>query len=338
MSDEEQRKLQEAVNLIAKSIATPEQLQQVEIKYQQFSSLDSALNELMMDTYNSYKEDDLMRNYYFEYLKNRFSMDYKNVLEMEQKVQDNLAKNIQLGNMDLDQNHQLVESTLVQLCTRLNALEVDYYLVGALSCYIATKTPLVRYHDDIDIMLNEEDIEKAVMAMQGTDYDFEDKRYNNEKYFDSSEKRVKGEHELVAQNKNNEFHIGFFPFIRGKEGEIVSRNYYQTNENGETVTMICERPSSLEQTQLSYNETPVEYNGTSFKMSSLESVYNIKNHTKNDPGREKDAYDVTMLENSGMIDYKKAKMLHAVGKQDYQEPRIFNANNALNKEHSINRR
>lgn len=330
MNDEEQRKLLETVNLIAKGIATPEQIQQVQVKYRQFSSLESALNELMMDTYNAYRQDNTMRNYYLEYMKNKFSMDFKNVAEMEQAIQERLAKNIQLGNMNLEQNHQLVESTLVDLCNRLNALGVDYYLVGALPCYIATGTPFARYHDDIDIMLNEDDIENVTMALQGTDYDFQDKRYSNEKYFDPSEKRLRGEHELVAQNRNNEFHIGFFPFVRGKQGEIISRGYFQTNENGERITMICERPSTLEQTELSYNETPIQYNGTSFRMSSLESVYNIKNHTKNDLGREKDGLDVTMLEKSGMIDYEKAKMLQTVGKRDYQEPRIFNADLGLN--------
>lgn len=330
MNDEEQRKLLETVNLIAKGIATPEQIQQVQVKYRQFSSLESALNELMMDTYNAYRQDNTMRNYYLEYMKNKFSMDFKNVAEMEQAIQERLAKNIQLGNMNLEQNHQLVESTLVDLCNRLNALGVDYYLVGALPCYIATGTPFARYHDDIDIMLNEDDIENVTMALQGTDYDFQDKRYSNEKYFDPSEKRLRGEHELVAQNRNNEFHIGFFPFVRGKQGEIISRGYFQTNENGERITMICERPSTLEQTELIYNETPIQYNGTSFRMSSLESVYNIKNHTKNDLGREKDGLDVTMLEKSGMIDYEKAKMLQTVGKRDYQEPRIFNADLGLN--------
>ena len=334
MSDEEQRKLLETVNLIAKDFATSEQIQQVVVKYRQFSSLDSALTELMMDTYNAYRQNDTMRNYYLEYIKNKFIMDFKNVAEMEKTIQERLAKNIQLGNMSLEQNHQLVESTIIDLCNRLNALGIDYYLVGALPCYIASETPLVRYHDDIDIMLNEDDIDNVALALQGTDYDFQDKRFNNEKYFDSTEKRVRGEHELVAQNRNNEFHLGFFPFVRGKEGEINSRGYFQTNENGENVTMICERPSTLEQTQLSYDERPIQYRGTSFRMGSLESVYNIKNHTKNDLGREKDGYDVAMLERSGKLGYEKAKQLQAIGKRDYQEPRIFNADTDLNNAHA----
>lgn len=125
MSDEEQIKLLGTVNLIARDIATPEQIQQAATKYRQFSSLDSALNELMMDTFNAYRQNNTMINYYLQYMKNKFNMDFLNIAEMEQAIKERLAKNIKLGNKNLDQNHQLVKSTLVNLCNRLNALGVD---------------------------------------------------------------------------------------------------------------------------------------------------------------------------------------------------------------------
>jgi len=182
--------------------------------------------------------------------------------------------------------------------------------VGALPCYIATGTPFTRYHDDIDIRVNEEDIEKVIVALQDTDFDFQDRRYNNKNYYNPNTKRVEGgDLELFAKNRNNEFHLEFMPFIRGEEGEIILRNYFQTEENGKKVTMIWEKPFTLEETQLRYDETPVQYKGINFRMSSLENVYIIKNHIQNNPEREKDRYDIAMLEQSGMLDYGKVKKI-----------------------------
>ena len=57
-------------------------------------------------------------------------------------------------------NHKLVGDTLPWLLQELSDHKIDYYLVGALPCYLLTGEKSIRYHDDIDIMLNEEDIEK----------------------------------------------------------------------------------------------------------------------------------------------------------------------------------
>ena len=313
LNEREYAKIRDAINLIAKDIATPEQLAAIVKTYKMIPSFNMAIEKLVSDTCRAYSDNDTMRKYYLEYLRNRFSLPYKSVTEMEKLTLDKM-KNIHPGNMSLEENHNLIEETLVNLCNKLNTLGVDYYLVGALPCYIATGTSLTRYHEDIDIMLNEEDIENVIIALQETDYDFQDRRYNNENSYNPDTNIVAGEHELRAQNRNNEFHLGFFPFVRGKEGEMIYRHYFQTNESDEEVTMIWEWPLTLEETQLRYDETPVQYKGTSFRMGSLEHVYSIKSYTQNWPDKEKDQYDIAMLEKSGMLDYDKVKRIQELHK------------------------
>ena len=56
------------------------------------------------------------------------------------------------GNMSLVENHKLINDSLKHFCVLFNKYDIDYYIVGALPCFIKTKQKLFRYHDDIDIM------------------------------------------------------------------------------------------------------------------------------------------------------------------------------------------
>ena len=71
-------------------------------------------------------------------------------------------------------------------------------------------TPLFRYHGDIDFMVEEKDIEKVREALKGNDYDFLDKRFDIQKSFSEGVGYIQGEHEVIANHKDNEFHLGFF--------------------------------------------------------------------------------------------------------------------------------
>lgn len=68
--------------------------------------------------------------------------------------------------------------------------------------------------------------------------------------------------------------------------------YSHRLENDIVVVDLLERKSTLTGTQLRYDETPTMYFGTSFKTSSVESVYKLKSYTK----RPKDITDIKKLE------------------------------------------
>ena len=177
---------------------------------------------------------------------------------------------------------------------------VDYYLPGALSMYIGTNTPLSRYHGDIDFMIEEKDIEKVREALQGTDYEFSDDRMNNKKRLEEGVGHTQGEHEVIANHKDNEFHIGFFLFRREKDGSITKREYFmQENENGERVPMILEMHFPRELVDLEFQEKPVEYAGTQIQICSPESTFLRKMHTRN----PKDMLDIETLKKK--MDYSK---------------------------------
>ena len=111
---------------------------------------------------------------------------------------------------------------------------------------------------------------------------------------------TQGEHEVIANHKDNEFHLGFFLFRREQDNSLTIREYFmQENENGEKVPMVLERHCPKELVDLEYMQEETEYAGTRFRTSTPESVYAKKMSTRH----PKDMLDIEALENK--IDHSK---------------------------------
>lgn len=149
-------------------------------------------------------------------------------------------------------------------------------------------------------MIAENDIEKVREALQGTDYEFSDDRMNNQKRLEEGVGHTQGEHEVIANHKDNEFHLGFFLFRREQDNSLTIREYFmQENENGERVPMVLERHCPKELVDLEYTQDETEYAGTRFRTSTPESVYAKKMSTRH----PKDMLDIEALEDK--IDHSK---------------------------------
>ena len=163
-------------------------------------------------------------------------------------------------------------------------------------------TPLFRYHGDIDFMVAEKDIEKVREALKGTNYDFSDDRFDNQKRFSEGVGHTQGEHEVIANHKQNEFHLGFFLFRREPDQSITIREYFmQERENGKRVPMVLERHCPKELVDLEYTSGETEFAGTRFRTSTPESVYAKKMYTRH----EKDMLDIEALKDK--VDKNKMK-------------------------------
>ena len=199
----------------------------------------------------------------------------------------------------------LIDKTLKIVCNRLNELGVDYYLVGALSTFIGTQTPLFRYHGDIDFMIAEKDIDKVREALKDTDYEFSDDRLNNKRRLEKGVGHAQGEHEVIANHRDNEFHLGFFLFRREQDNSLTIREYFmQENENGDKVPMVLERYCPKELVDLEYTQEKTEYAGTTFRTSTPESVYTKKMSTRH----PKDMLDIEVLKDK--IDHNKIEEMN----------------------------
>ncbi len=138
--------------------------------------------------------------------------------------------------------------------------------------------------------------------MNNSNYLLHDDRFPTLERFKEMQK-TNPPHTVLAQNNDNEFHLGFFCFRRENDNSITMREYSHRLENGEVVVDVKERLSSPIGTSLRYDDTPTVYNGVGFKTSTLESVYNLKSFTK----RPKDLTDMKKLE--PYINKEKLKLL-----------------------------
>lgn len=267
--------------------------------YSKYSSMSDVkiIKELSQISYRMFSSNTELYDYALSIIRSINPKICPPITEMKLILSKMFSNQIE-GNMSIEENHQLINESLIKFTTLFNQYRIDYYIVGALPCFIKTGQQLFRYHDDIDIMLNEEDIPKIAEIMELVGYKFYDDRFPSIERYNQMQKN-KPPHTVLAQNPNNEFHLGFFTFKRESDNSITMTEYSHRLENNIVVVDLLERKSTPLGTMLRYDETPTTYLGTSFKTSSVESVYNLKNYTK----RPKDITDMKKLEQ--YIDKKK---------------------------------
>jgi hypothetical protein len=240
------------------------------------------------------------------FIYNKFRNDtelYEYFLSLIQHINPEITPNVEFMKSELDkmflnmkddanliENHKIVNDTFKYLTELFNREGIDYCFVGALPCFIQKGIPLFRYHDDIDVMVNEEDIEKVKSLMESSGYDFSDLRFPS---IDEYHEMVnnKPPHQVMASIPNSDFHIGFFTFRREKDDGITTTEYLQREHDGEVIVDRLERSYNPVGTNLRFNNT-CEIDGLLAKVCSIEHVYDLKGCTK----RPKDITDMEVLE------------------------------------------
>ncbi|MBR3210810.1 MAG: hypothetical protein IKF71_02600 [Bacilli bacterium] len=184
-------------------------------------------------------------------------------------------------------NHETIYGRLEQLVRELNKLGVDYQLAGALCGYIKYDQESNRCHDDIDLNVNEEDIGKLREVCSRMGLLFEDNRFSSPRVLKNG--IPSGEHEVIANDPNSDFHIGVFPFERKKDGSVISKGYYH-DENGHPYVREEEYPPELASELFGAEE--VDFRGTPLRITPPEQIYLFKKYTN----KEKDQHDAKFLE------------------------------------------
>ena len=283
-------KLKNTIESLCKVVNIPEDKKQELInKFSNLSETD-VIRELAQVVYRVLAGDEEKYDYCLGVIRNINPDICPPVEEMKARLSKMFSNEVE-GHMSLEENHNLVNESIVKFTTLLNQQGIDYYIVGALPCFLKTGIPLFRYHDDIDIMINEEDIPKVAEIIETSGYQFHDDRFPSlERYEEMGKKQPP--HTVLAQNPDNEFHLGFFTFRREQDNSITVREYSHHLDNGEVVVDVLERQIDPVGTELRYDDNPTEYMGTTFRTGTIESVYALKAYTR----RPKDITDMQKLE------------------------------------------
>ncbi len=199
--------------------------------------------------------------------------------------------NMECTKMSLDENHRLVIETF----DRFNELisgKFDCYYTGGLMGYLATNHKLERYHGDLDLFINEQQL-ALLKELVDSSSDFE--------FVSNMDYKEEHGHEYMIVCKGTPMSIGLFLFERQDDNSITTKEYYYEGEDTNRQLFVDEHHYSKSYTDMSFSNLVRYHNGISYRMMSLESIYNAKKNA-----RPKDRHDAEVIKNNVdmMIDYK----------------------------------
>ncbi len=261
--------------------------------YNKYDFLQSEdLNDLIKKALDRYLDSDLdIDSVNDELIK--FILDRKKAID-DRYNDDNVAD-----------NHKELYETLDKLVIMLNEAHIDYQIAGALCAYLKYGEESNRVHDDIDLNMNEDDLEKFGIICQRLGFQFSDKRMDSPRVLVNGIPH--GEHEVIAEIPGSDLHIGVFPFKRNKDGSIDNRSYYK-DEDGKT--MVWNEHISPSLAKLIFGKERIEHNGQEIIITPPEYVYSLKSYTR----KNKDLYDLRFMD--GKIDMDKLSEISSLGRTD----------------------
>lgn len=193
--------------------------------------------------------------------------------------------NLEYPKMPLTENHRLVIETFDRF-NELIKTNFDCYYTGGLMGYLATGHSLERYHGDLDLFINEEQLFTLYELVQSSD-DFE--------FVSNMDHKEVNGHEYKITYKGTPMSIGLFLFSRLPNQELVLKEYYYLNQDPNQDLYVDEHHLSGRYASMMFSNELREHNGSFYKMQTLESIYNSKKNS-----RPKDRYDANIIR--GFID------------------------------------
>jgi hypothetical protein len=266
-----------------------------------------SLNDLV--SRGNLKQEDVFSN--VSLLTSINSETYSSTEDLLKRLHWLKSMNMEHPQMPLTENHKLVLDTFDKF-NEIIGTNFDCYYTGGLMGYLATNHQLERYHGDLDLFINEEQLlELYNLIQQSTDFEF----------ISNMDHKEENGHEFKIQCKGKPMSIGLFLFEKKQDGEIIIKEYYHSNNNPNEDLLVNEQHLTPEYAQMIFSEQLREHNGIPYKMQSLESIYNAKKNS-----RPKDRYDAGIIKNNidMIIDYNLDTQ-----KQDNYDIRRKNANDSI---------
>lgn len=236
---------------------------------------------------------------------------YHNSEDLIQRLNWIKGMNMEHPQMPLTKNHELV----VEAFDKFNELiqgKFDCFYTGGLMGYLATNHELERYHGDLDLFINEEQL---ITLKELVDLSEEFKFVSN-----MDHKETNG-HEYKITYKDTPMSVGLFLFERQSDMSITTKEYYFENQNVNGELFVDEHHFTKEYTEMCFSNQVRMHNGATYQMMSLESIYNSKKNS-----RPKDRYDASIIKDyvDMMVDYK-----IDIGKRDNYDEMHKKANNNI---------
>lgn len=247
------------------------------------------------------KLDILIYNIYSDSCSEQSKIEKLNIIASEYNITiDNLFKRYQwLKDMKIDPNKIHLEENHHQIykifdeCNKMfNENNIEYYYTSGILAYLLVDRELERYHHDLDVFVNMEDLEKLEQVCNDYKFSFERKIGDR----GDGTKRVMLK---MYYDDKIDIPITVFMYIRKKDNSIIQKDYFIDENEQNVVEYIYNSPSISE---LSFSNCPNFHNGIKYYSITPEALFLCKSGN-----RPKDIYDCAVFKH--IIDVNKLKKL-----------------------------
>ena len=208
--------------------------------------------------------------------------------------------NLEYPQMPLTENHKLVLEAFDKF-NELIGTSFDCFYTGGLMGYLATNHSLERYHSDLDLFINEDQLLDLYSLVQNS-ADF--------RFVSNMGHKEKNGHEFKITYRDTPMSIGLFLFSRLPNNEMVLKEYFYPEQDKNNELVVNENHIKGEYATMLFSNTPREHNGKTYKAQSLEGIYHSKIK-----GRPKDRYDANLI--SEYVDQEIVRKLDVGRSQNY---------------------
>lgn len=200
----------------------------------------------------------------------------------------------------LKENHKLVSFIFDEYSKMLNGLRIEYYFTSGVLSYFLVNKKLERYHHDLDVFINMEDLE--LLEEKCGEYGFQFKRVLGD--------RGDGTNRIMLKMYYQDYDIPITVFMYEKEDNlsIVQKDYYYDCNGKLMIERIYNSPEIV---NLSFSQELRYHEMLPYYSITPEALYLCKNGN-----RPKDVYDCEIFKN--IIDLKKLKLLRKAMKDSLQ--------------------
>ena len=188
--------------------------------------------------------------------------------------------NIDPNIIHLSENHKMIYEIFDKCNLMFNENNIEYYYTSGILSYLLVNKKLQRYHHDLDIFVNMNDLEKLEQVCGNYGFIFKRQLGNR----NDGTKRVM----LKIYYENAiEIPITLFMYVR-REDNTIEQNDYFIEDGRFYVEKIYNSPSVVD---LSFSNEPKYHNNIKYFTITLEALYLSKIGN-----RPKDIYDCSQFE------------------------------------------
>lgn len=252
------------------------------------------IDYLLVLTFDEYQKESIDKDTFLKLIRNIQNID-KNLYPTPEKLLERLKwlddMELKYTETGLSQNHKEVMEIFDKFNIMLHRSNIEHYYTSGILPYLLSNTPLQRYHHDIDIFVNLNNLKQ--LEETSAEYGFN--------FIRKIGFRPDGIKRRIIKMYYNKYNIPLtiFMYCKTQDGYIVQKEFIYDEDNNLSVEDMYNTPKCVD---LSFSDKINYHNNIPYKAITMEALYECKEGL-----RKKDIYDCAIMKK--YVDSEKLKQL-----------------------------